>query len=138
MLLALFSFFAINLSAQKEKVEVEKESGKITVDGELYAIVLKENAPGQIGLNKNYTITNLDGDELIYMVFSQENVYNKYGQKTDEVKSFYKINFLGSGESSRKKSTMTAKSAAKLLVKNKLILDGKIDPEAEKKFHLKY
>jgi hypothetical protein len=33
---------------------------------------------------------------------------------------------------------MTANGAAKLIVKNNLIVENEIDPTAEKKFHLKY
>jgi hypothetical protein len=33
---------------------------------------------------------------------------------------------------------MTASGAAKIVAKNNLIIDGKIDSAAEKKFHIKY
>lgn len=123
--------------SQKTKVTYDKETGMIEVNGESYAYLSKENAPGQLGINKNFTISNLNGDELIYLAFQQEEVRDAWGNKK-ETKTFYKITFLESNRSSRKNGTMTASGAARLIAKNNLIVDGKIDADAERKFHLKY
>jgi hypothetical protein len=108
------------------------------VNGEAYAKLDKENAPGQLGVNKNFTISNLDGEELIYMVFTQRDIYDSYGRKTDKKEVYYVINFIGSGRSSRIKGTMGAAGASRLVAKNNLIVDDKIDPDVERKFHMKY
>ena len=140
ILLTLFfiGFTPVNINAQKQKIKYYKNSGLVTVDGMSYAFIEKENAPGQLGINKNYTILNLDKEPLIYMSFQQEDIYDVYGRKTKEVKSFYEINFLSSGKKSRKNGTLTALSAAKIVVRNNLIKDGGIDIDAEEKFHMKY
>jgi hypothetical protein len=138
ILSALIFMIATSASAQKQKITLDKETGLISVDGTAYAHLSKENAPGQLGINKNYTISNLQGEELIYMVFTQEDIYDVYGRKTGNVNSFYVINFFESGESSRKKNTLSALGAAKLVGRNNLIRDGQIDAAAEKKFHMKY
>ena len=122
---------------QKQKINLDKETGLIYVNGNKYAKLDKENAPGQLGINKNFTITNLEGKELVYIAFKQEDIYDAWGNKK-ETKSFYLITFLESNKSARKNGTMTASGAAKLIAKNNLILEGEIDSEAEKKFHLKY
>ena len=71
-------------------------------------------------------------------MFTQEDIYDVYGRNTGNVNSFYVINFFESGESSRKKNTLSALGAAKLVGRNNLIIDGQIDAAAEKKFHMKY
>jgi hypothetical protein len=90
---------------------------------------------GSWGINNNFTVLNLEGKDLIYMAFKQRVVILN-GKK--ETRSYYLITFLGSNRSSIKKGTMTANGAAKLIVKNNLIVENEIDPTAEKKFHLKY
>lgn len=107
------------------------------MNGEKYAQLSKENAPGQMGVNKNFTISSLEGEELCFMTFHQEEIYDR-GHKTGNQRVYYTISFVESNRSSEKDGTMGATSAAKLIVKNKLIMDEKIDPEAEKKFHIKY
>ena len=64
--------------------------------------MVKENAPGQIGINKNFTITNLDGEELIYMVFTSSENYDHKGKYTGKGEAWYTINFLESGRKSIK------------------------------------
>ena len=121
-----------------QKIDVDKDSGLITVDGRSYAKLIKENAPGQLGINKNFTITNLAGDELLYFVFTQEPERNRMGYETGKILTYYTLNFINSGGTGRRNGTMRAGGAVKLVAKNKLIVDGQIDPAAEKKFLLKY
>ena len=138
-LIAFFASAVLMASSQKKpKVTYDKKTGMITLSGVDYAKLKKENAPGQLGINKNYTITNLDGDDLIYMSFTQEDIRDIYGRKTDEKKTYYKITFLGSGKHGIRNGTMTALGAAKIAARNNLIVNGNIDPAAEKKFLLKY
>ena len=136
--LFFIAFLPLNTSAQKQKIKYDKKSGLVTVDGISYAFIEKENAPGQLGVNKNYTILNLENEALIYLAFQQEDVYDNYGRKTQEVKSFYNVNFLSSGKKSKVIGIFTASSVAKMVVKNQLIKDDIIDSEAEEKFHMKY
>lgn len=123
---------------KKPKVTYDKQTGIISVDAVKYAHLSKENAPGQMGINKNYTISNFDGEELMYMVFNQEAIRDAWGRETKEKKVWYKITFLGSGKHGTRDGTMTLLRAAKIASTNNLIVDGKIDPVAEKKFLLKY
>ena len=123
--------------AQKQKVTIEKETGVILADGVPYAKMIKENAPGQLGVNKNFTITNLEGKELLYFVFTQEDERVR-GYKTGKVLTFYTLNFIESGESGVRPGTFRSSGVAKMVVKNKLIKDGEIDEAAAKKFLLKY
>ena len=69
LLSLLVMVMTIQAQAQKDKISYNKDSGTIEVNGEAHAQLIKENAPGQLGINKNFIITNLDGKELIYMVF---------------------------------------------------------------------
>ena len=124
--------------AQKMKVKVDKKSGIISVNEVPQAILIKENAPGQLGINKDFTITNLDGKELLYFVFTQEPETNSRGYKTGETLTYYTLNFIESRGQGRRTGTMTGLGAAKIAMKNGLIVDGEIDPVAQKKFLLKY
>ena len=121
-----------------QKIEIDKETGVISADGTEYAILLKENAPGQLGINKNFTIANLEGEELLYFVFTQEPELNGRGYETGKTLTFYTLNFIQSGKQGRRNGTMRAAGAAKLAVKHALIVEGEIDPVAESKFLLKY
>ena len=67
LLTAIIITLTCNAYSQKKKVIYDKETGSIEVNGEPYAQLEKENAPGQLGINKNFTVLNLEGKELIYM-----------------------------------------------------------------------
>tara|TARA_B110001452_G_C14917354_1_gene320757 strand:- start:78 stop:506 length:429 start_codon:yes stop_codon:yes gene_type:complete len=128
----------LNIHGQKKKITYDKETGIIQVNGEDYAQLAKENAPGQLGINKNFTISNLEGDELIYMVFKQRSTYPNGPNGKEELRPYYQMTFLESNRYSKKNGTMYAIGAAKIVAKNDLIKNGKIDAAAEKKFHIKY
>jgi hypothetical protein len=137
--LIIFTLFLnLNIHGQKKKITYDKETGIIQVNGEEYAQLAKENAPGQLGINKNFTISNLEGDELIYMVFKQRSTYPNGPYGKEELKPYYQMTFLESNRSSNRNGTMSVSGAAKIVAKNDLIKDGKIDAAAEKKFHIKY
>lgn len=129
--------FASSTFAQKQKIEYDKNTRIISVDGVSLALMEKEGAPGQLGINSNFTITNLEGKELIFMAFTQRPEYQN-GYKTGKTLTYYVIEFVESGKTSKKQGTLKSSGAAKLIAKNKLIVDGQIDPRAEEKFHLKY
>lgn len=135
---ALLIFASTAGFAQKMKVKLDKESGTISVNDVPQAILIKENAPGQLGINKNFTITNLDGKELLYFVFTQEFETNILGYRTGETLTYYTLNFIESRGQGMRNGTMTGLGAAKIAMKNGLIVDGEIDPVAQKKFLLKY
>ena len=73
----------------------------------------------------------------MYIKLDTRKKYNRYGEVVEENVG-YEIIFLDSGQSVWKRNTMGAKGAMKLVVKNKLIKDNDIDPEAERSFLLKY
>ena len=124
--------------AQKKKVTFDKETGEISVNETAYALLEKENAPGQLGINKNFTIKNLEGEELLYFVFTQEPEVNPNGYKTGKTLTYYTLNFIKSGKQGRRPGTMTAIGAARMVAKGDLIQDGEIDANARTKFLLKY
>lgn len=132
--LLLFSLFSYAVSAQKMKYD--KETNLITVAGVPYAKMERSNA-SVAGLNNNFSIRNLEGKELMYIKLETRKKYNRYGEVVEENVG-YEIIFLDSGKSVWKRNTMGAKGAMKLVVKNKLIKDNHIDPEAERSFLLKY
>jgi len=107
---ALLIFASTAGFAQKMKVQVDKESGTITVNEVPQAILIKENAPGQLGINKNFTITNLDGKELLYFVFTQEPETNSRGYKTGKTLTYYTLNFIESGGQGRRSRTSMEKN----------------------------
>ena len=138
LLISFTLILNLNIYSQKKKITYDKETGLIQVNGLDYARLSKENAPGQLGINKNFTISNLEGDELIYMVFKQRSTYPNGIYGKEELKPYYQMTFLESNKSSNRNGTITASVAAKIVAKNNLIIDGKIDSAAEKKFHIKY
>lgn len=129
-----YLLFSISVSAQKMKYD--KETNIITVDGVPYAKMERSNA-SVAGLNNNFSIQNLEGKELMYIKLDTRKKYNRYGEVVEENVG-YEIIFIDSGRSVWKRNTMGAKGAMKLVVKNKLIKDNDIDPEAERSFLLKY
>ena len=129
-----YLLFSISVSAQKMKYD--KETNIITVDGVSYAKMERSNA-SVAGLNNNFSIQNLKGKELMYIKLDTRKKYNRYGEVVEENVG-YEIIFIDSGRSVWKRNTMGAKGAMKLVVKNKLIKDNDIDPEAERSFLLKY
>ena len=138
LILSALLFISLFAFSQKQEISFDKKTGIISVDGVEYGKIHKENAPGQMGVNKNFTITNMNDEELIYMVFNTQARRDAYGRKTGETDTWYTINFLESGRHSTRQGTMNGKGAVKLVVKNELIENGKIDAEAENKFHMKY
>lgn len=138
ILSALVIAITVGASGQKQKIAYDKDTGMITVDGADYAQLTKENAPGQLGVNKNFTISNLEGKELIYMVFTQRDIFDARGRNTGKKEVFYVINFLESGRTARRNGTLGALGAAKLVAKNNLLVGDQIDPSAEDKFHMKF
>ena len=129
-----YLLFSISVSAQKMKYD--KETNIITVDGVSYAKMERSNA-SVAGLNNNFSIQNLKGKELMYIKLDTRKKYNRYGEVVEENVG-YEIIFIDSGRSVWKRNTMGAKGAMKLVVKNKLIKDNDIDPEAERSFLLKF
>lgn len=120
--LLIFFVFAFQISVSAQKIKVKK--GIAYVNKTAFCKVEKE---GNL-TNKNYTISNLENDELIFI-------------KSIEPQFFYEVRFLDSGlKMTVKQAPLTnfSKSFIKKIVKSKLIKKGEIDKSALGKFMVKY
>lgn len=128
-LLLLLFFTGISFS-QKQKITVDDDI--IKVDGTDYAKIEKKS-----GLSFDFTIKSLDGTDLIYFKFMENNNPNNVnsGNPNGRV-TYYEVIFIGSGEKCEVQSPGTKKGVAKIVAENNLIKENSVDIEAEKKFIL--
>ncbi len=133
ILLVLVSISTLSYS-QKIKGEYDKKSDIVSVGGEELFKVVPKSVAGQL-TNMHFSITNLDDQELIYLKFNTT-IYYSNGKKMNKV--WYDLMFIESGNKIQKfkSGTMGAKGAMKIILKNDLIKDSKIDPVSEQKLML--
>lgn len=131
-------FFVILMAqgiyAQKAKLSYDKKTDIISADNVPFAKMVR--TPGDlIGLNKNYSIQNLEGEELVFLKYTLREHWDREEQKNVST-IWYEITFTQSGAraSIEKGLGMQKSGAMKLAFQNDLIKDGKIDPEAEARF----
>jgi len=88
-----------------------------------------------LGINKNYSIQNLEGKELVFMKFTTREKWNEES-KQYESKIYYDVHFSESGAKASlfKGFGLREKGAIKMLLKNNLILENSIDPAAEARY----
>lgn len=136
--IGFFCFFALFLMnfahAQKHKYKYDDDSQLMYVDNEVYGKMIKTKGD-DLGIAKNFSIQNLQGDELVYMKYTTRQTWNKEYQQY-ESKIYYDIIFTKSGAraSVMKGFGLGEKGAIKLLVTNNLIKDNQIDPIAEARY----
>jgi hypothetical protein len=124
--------FTSSALAQRQKMEYNKETQEILVNGEAYAKMVKTRT-GPISLLNNFSIQNLEGKELMVMNFKTREVFNRSTRKY-ESKPYYAIYFIDSEKKVNRNGSLGERGAMRIAVKNKLIKDGEIDAAAEKKF----
>jgi hypothetical protein len=128
--------FSIALSTTSElyaqSIKYDKVTEEIIVDGEYYAKLVKTKF-NAVGLIKNFSIQNRAGEELIFFKYRSYEVWNA-SEKKYVSKRAYDITFINGLGKVYYKKQFTLKSVMKLLVKNNLVKNDKIDPEAERRF----
>lgn len=109
--------------AQKGKPEWNEETNEVTLDGKYYITMKKMNG-GNLGLAKNFSVLNKEGNEILFMQFTPRT-------DSENVTSYwYKMIFTQSGSwfwLSKSIAGMGHKGAMKLLMKNELIQDGDLN-----------
>tara|TARA_B110000285_G_scaffold204550_1_gene241578 strand:+ start:129 stop:890 length:762 start_codon:yes stop_codon:yes gene_type:complete len=126
------SFKGFSQKNRKQKVDYDKERQYILVDGNYYAKMEKQNY-NKIGLIKNYSIRNKEDKELIFFKYSPYQDWNR--ERTQKVnKEAYTITFINGGGNVYMKKNFGEKGVMKLITKNNLIQNDKIDSESENRF----
>lgn len=122
-IILVFCFATFTSFGQKVKPVWNEETNEVTLEGKYYIILKKMNG-GNLGLSKNYSVQNKEGDELIFMKFTPRT------NSEDETSYWYRMTFPESGSwfwLSKSIAGMGTKGAMKLLMKNELIKDGNLD-----------
>lgn len=115
-----------------QTAKYDKVSEEISLDGEYYAKLVKVNF-NAVGIIKNYSIQNRQGDELMFFKYSP---YREWDDRNNRYvdKAAYEITFINGKGKVYMKKQFTVNSVMKLLTTNNLIKNDKIDPEAEVRF----
>ena len=118
-------FFVILMAqgiyAQKAKLSYDKKTDIISADNVPFAKMVR--TPGDlIGLNKNYSIQNLEGEELVFLKYTLREHWDREEQKNVST-IWYEITFTQSGAraSIEKGLGMQKSGAMKLAFQNDLI-----------------
>ena len=126
----LIMLFVVTSTAYGQKIKpvFNDETNEISIDGNYY-IMMEKMSGGNMGMAKNFSIQNKDGDELLFMKFTPRTNSN------NETSYWYRMTFNES-ESwfwlSNSIAGMSTKGAMKFLIKNELILDGNLDKKKAK------
>jgi hypothetical protein len=115
-----------------QKVQYDKKTTVIKVAGKPYAKMIVESSGPRFPLNNNFTFTDLDGNEIMYMKINSIETHDKSDNLVSE-RFGYEIIFVGPypKETGFRYNTIGAKGAAKFFVKNKLLKDGQLDEKAK-------
>lgn len=123
----------VTLTAFAQKVEVDKKSGLVTVNGQpSFHLIAKRKVLWQ----SDYALENLDGKELAYLKAEEGENWNN-ATRSYEKSTFYGITFTQSGNYCQIRdynSLSVIKSLAKEIAAARLVQNGAISPEAEQKF----
>lgn len=134
LLVALFifalPFSGISQKKEKQKVQYDKERQYILVNGQYYAKMTK-SAIAKLSLMNNFSITNKEDKELIYFKYAPYKVWENQKQVD---KTAYRVIFINGGGSVYLKRSFGEKGVMKLLAKNNLIKNDKVDVDAENRF----
>ena len=132
LFICVLSFSGVAQKKQKQKVQYDKERQYILLNGQYYAKMEKQNY-NKIGLIKNYSIRNKEDKELIFFKYSPFQDWNR--ERTQKVnKEAYTITFINGGGSVYMKKNFGESAVMKLLTKNNLIQNDKIDSDSENRF----
>lgn len=132
VLLPLFIFILSfsGVSQQKQKVQYDRERQYILLDGQDYVKMIKSPV-SKIKLINNFSIRNKEDKELIQFKYEPYQVWVNRKQIDQPA---YRITFINSGESVYMKKIFGERGVMKLLTKNELIKNNKIDPDSENRF----
>ena len=133
-LLTMLFIITYTSYGQKVKPVFNEDKQEVTIDGAYY-IKMKKMSGGNMGVAKNYSFFNEEGEELIFMKFISRT------NEDNETSFWYEINFLQSGSWLLVSSAITGmgkKGAMKKLVKNELIKNGDLDWNMTKRYLQKH
>lgn len=119
-LILLLVFLGLNLNVFAQEVKIKKDV--VYVDG-----VESLNVGGDMN---NVSFYDLEGNEIIFMRYIHDSKYGSLYTKTtflDINKSFTNMTYI-----------FTKKDLIKKLIENKVLVNGKIDPEKAERFITKY
>ena len=119
-LILLLVFLGINLNVFAQEVKIKKDV--VYVDG-----VESLNVGGDMN---NVSFYDLEGNEIVFMRYIHDSKYGSLYTKTtflDINKSFTNMTYI-----------FTKKDLIKKLIENKVLVNGKIDPEKAERFITKY
>lgn len=122
----LFALVFFSLSVFAQKVKLKKEI--LSIDGVEVAKIKGEKNKEYMGLVKDFTVSNMDGDELLTAVYSE--IFP--ADPNDNTKMVYEFNFIALNKTAYfNVSTLgSAKSIGNLIGKNGLLKDGQLDESA--------
>ena len=129
-LLTILFIITYTSYGQKVKPVFNEDKKEVTIDGEYY-INMEKMSGGNLGMAKNYSFSNEEGDELIFMKFTPRT------NDKNETSYWYEISFPGSGSwllVSTSIAGMGKKGAMKKLVKHELIKNGDLDWNMAKRY----
>ncbi len=124
------------LPAIAQKIEVEKKTGLITVDGTPSFYLTSRN---RILFNADYALENLQHQELAYLKYLQQPTYSPASGNSTE--TYYAMTFSQSGNSCELHgftSFSVIKSLGRSIAAARLIQNNVISREAERKFVMMY
>ena len=119
-LILLLVFLGLNLNVFAQEVKIKKDV--VYVDG-----VESLNVGGDMN---NVSFYDLEGNEIVFMRYIHDSKYGSLYTKTtflDINKSFTNMTYI-----------FTKKDLIKKLIENKVLVNGKIDPEKAERFITKY
>jgi hypothetical protein len=128
LFICILSFSGV--AQKKQKVQYDKERQYILLNGQYYAKMTK-SAIAKLSLMNNFSIRNKEDKELIYFKYHSYQVWENQKQVD---KPAYRITFINGGGSVYMKRSFGEKGVMKLLTKNNLIQNDKIDADAENRF----
>ena len=121
----LIMLFVVTFTSfgQSGKPIFNEVTNEVTIDGNYY-IMMKKMSGGNMGMAKNFSILNKEGDELLFMKFTPR------VNSINETSYWYRMTFNES-ESwfwlSKSIAGMSTKGAMKFLITNELIENGDLD-----------
>ena len=113
---------------QKMKLIYDDDTETITKNGVPYAKMVKTKGD-LFGLQKNFSVRNLEDDELIFVKYSQKDGYDQYGRKDGSTENWYTFSFIETGGvvSMERGMGLGEKGLMKILAQNDFIVDGSVD-----------
>ena len=129
----LFAGLLLSCAGMAQSIDVDKKSGLVTVDGK-EAFYLK--AKNKVLWQADYSLENLNNEELAYLKAATEEVYNTMTRKYDD-KMTYEVTFTQTGNFCTIRdftSLSVMKSLAKIIAAARLVENDRVSAEAERKF----